>query len=701
MSMIDKILYKDWNKDIHICKICGKEWSIANGTYYSRLKENKPIDTCAKCMIAATNIEKYGCAIASQSKLVKDKTANTNIEKYGGPSPTSDSKIRERQIKTCQEKYGGISSLADSKVTEKIKNTMLERYGVEHPLENKDIRDKMMNTVKERDIRDPEYIKEVRKRIEKTNLERYNSKSTLLVPEVIEKIKNTNLKLYGYENPIQNEEVKKKAIDTMISRYGVKSMLALPEIREKGRLTNIRKYGASSNLSTPETKEKIRKTVLEKYGCSNVLQNEEIRKKAAETNLKKYGSETPGIIIMAKSLSENLGASKKEVFWLKKVAELFKNGVLKDKGYELIIDKQKITNTVNRRYDAMITKDGNVDTVIEYDGVKFHGDFKYEYDGVFAREEYDENRSIKLPEGIKFFILHEHKEEESIAELVKMLGYDYEGWVKYQFDWCKTNGFPYYKYTDEELKRSYDSLIKYKRTTELRGRPGIGDNIINNFHHSIYKSRVEGHISPYEAYHDDSLLKKCIENRFIYIDKVNPRKILQGFNINKIAPKVSVFSAALAKLLISEHLDEFDTIFDPFTSFSGRLLGTTSLGKKYIGQEINPIIAKESNDIIKYFNLNATVICKDIMNSTGVYDCLFTRPPYGERESTYVSDGKYIKTDITSEKWVDICLDRFKCKKYLFIIDDKDKKYDSYMVDTIRNKSHFGSNYEKVILIEK
>ena len=37
-------------------------------------------------------------------------------------------------------------------------------------------------------------------------------------------------------------------------------------------------------------------------------------------------------------------------------------------------------------------------------------------------------------------------------------------------------------------------------------------------------------------------------------------------------------------------------------------------------------------------------------------------------------------------------------KKYLFVVDETEK-YKNYIVETIENKSHFGSNFEYVILI--
>ena len=62
-----------------------------------------------------------------------------------------------------------------------------------------------------------------------------------------------------------------------------------------------------------------------------------------------------------------------------------------------------------------------------------------------------------------------------------------------------------------------------------------------------------------EAWEDDTLLKKVISNRLIYKNNVDPSKVLTGFNISKICPRVSIFNPVLAKYIVSNYLSEFDS----------------------------------------------------------------------------------------------------------------------------------------------
>ena len=170
---------------------------------------------------------------------------------------------------------------------------------------------------------------------------------------------------------------------------------------------------------------------------------------------------------------------------------------------------------------------------------------------------------------------------------------------------------------------------------------------------------------------------------------------LDGFNVCKIAPKVSVFNPMLAKHLIKTYLDEFNEVFDPFSGFSGRMLGCCTLNKKYIGQDINEKHIEESKQIINYLNLNATVKVQDIFVDRGEYECLFTCPPYSLKEIWNENE-----TNLNCDQWIDECLKHFNCKKYLFVVDDS-VKYKDNIIETIENKYHFGNKKEYVVLIDK
>ena len=360
-------------------------------------------------------------------------------------------------------------------------------------------------------------------------------------------------------------------------------------------------------------------------------------------------------------------------------------------------------------YAIFSKSDNKLVMLVDLDGSFYHGD-NSDYNGLQSKEERDEKRSYFVPnKDVKIFVITERNFINLFEDMMKKLIENYDEYINNLFHEYRSIKFPYPLYSHMDLINSLKSLYsmkcddKYHQNISLNTK--IGDRLIYNFHHSIYHAHVKGKPSPYIAWYNDSLLMECIKNRILYRSILNPNKILQGFNICKIAPKVSVFSAGRAKLLIYRYLNMYNTIFDPFSGFSGRMLGAISLNKKYIGQDISGIHVKESNEIISFISqcknifpnfVKPTIKYQDILTSYGEYECLFTCPPYSDKE---IWQGE-IKDKRSCDDWIDICLNHFKCKTYLFVVDNTNR-YKDYIVDNITNKSHFGKNNEYVIKIDK
>lgn len=242
---------------------------------------------------------------------------------------------------------------------------------------------------------------------------------------------------------------------------------------------------------------------------------------------------------------------------------------------------------------------------------------------------------------------------------------------------------------NKSIKNNLNKLYR-ENTPKLAGM-----EVIKEYHKSIWYCNRQGHKSPYDAWYDSSIMKKCIENRLKYKgDNLSLENLRYGLTTSKLAPKVSIFKPSLAKYLINKYLNQYNEIFDPCSGFSGRMLGAWSLNKKYIGQDINNIIVNESNNIIKDFNLqNVSIKQTNSLNTKGTYECLFTCSPYNDKEN-WNQDIE----NLTCDEWIDICLKNYNCKSYLFVVD-KVEKYKKHIVEEIINKSNFGTNKEYIVLI--
>ena len=438
-------------------------------------------------------------------------------------------------------------------------------------------------------------------------------------------------------------------------------------------------------FQNPEFREKAKKTMLERYGVDHPMHSKEIIDKMNARYKEKTGYDHPSHNPEVRSRAAK---SRKNSQFEVRVSELLDQYKVK------YIHHYMINNgSYSHEFDFYLP---DYKFLIDCDGQYFHG-YLEDPDGGKVIDYYDEDRLALIPDDHIFHVIVEGQEEKDIKYITKILSqldeniFDYEGEM---FNWCRSIEFPYPEYSEIRMARDYSSLCRYQSST-YKPAARLGDSLIQHYHKSIYDANVKGYVSPKQAWYDDKLLKKVILNRLIYKNDVDPFKILRGFNISKICPRVSIFNPVLAKYLIEKYLDKFDTIFDPFSGYSGRLLGTLASYKNYIGQDLNSTAVQESKQILKFLQQeqNASLEVKDIFDSYGSYECLLTCPPYFNKE--HYNKEEEIKN---CDDWIDEILERFTCKKYVFVVDSVDKYY-KYVTEELKSTSHFCTIKEYVVVI--
>lgn len=290
------------------------------------------------------------------------------------------------------------------------------------------------------------------------------------------------------------------------------------------------------------------------------------------------------------------------------------------------------------------------------------------------------------------------------------------------------------RYGDDEYNRIQsiefpDSGVHHKDSRLINEFNNLRDRNINikssssiilKYHKwSLNHSSTWNNLSPYDGWNLIKLNKdvflKFYRNRLrcsdFYKEKDNYRLLLQGIvpesiyyvglSSSRSYPRPSYFKPSLTKYLIEKYLDKYDTIFDPFSGFSGRLIGSLACNKNYIGQDICHSIVSEQNKLLKFLNKNFSDLPNVILrecDSTiekGNYECLLTCSPYSLKENWPNIDLQ----NHTCDEWIDMCLNRYTCDKYVFITDDLIYKYKDNIVETLENTSHFYSNKEYVVVI--
>lgn len=489
------------------------------------------------------------------------------------------------------------------------------------------------------------------------------------------------------------ESVKEKRRQTCKEKYDSENYMQCKDFKEKTEVTNLREYGVKNAGGSDVAIAKIKATKLANHGDENYNNMEQTyatkeikygdkyynnKMKTRQTWQKAYNiditspMQIPGVKQKALSYSSKMTTPEKKLF------EFLKNRKFQFQyGYELN----------GKSFDFAIFNNNELKLLIEIDGIYYHG-LTEDRNGKHVRGENDCERFSKVPENVKYIVCDEDNIENCFGEIVKVYDMDYDEWIKSIISDLPKE-FPYPKYTKERLAKDWKHLQEW----EWNKNSYVGSSIVRHFHESIWEAHVGKNISPVECWNNKELLEKTVKNRMIYSSRLSSQSIVDGFNVSKIAPKVSVFNPMSAKYLIKTYLNEFSEVFDPFSGFSGRMLGCCALGKKYVGQDINTKHVIESNRIIDYLRLNASVKEQDIFIDQGEYECLFTCPPYGLKEIWNEHETNY-----TCDMWIAQCITRYDCKKYLFVVDSSER-YKDYIIGEITNRSHFGNRKEYIVLI--
>ena len=507
-----------------------------------------------------------------------------------------------------------------------------------------------------------ESIKEKRKQ---TMLERYGVEFIAQSEAGLEKIKNTKKQKYGDD---YNKQITDKTRKTTLEKYGKAFATQIDQFKEKSRQTCLEKYGTEYSFQSENNKSKSKKTLLEKYGVENAAQSNQAREKLSLARQNVSFEEMRAI----RSKSTSKYVYKKEKF---------------DSKWELAL--------------WIYAEDHNEE--IEKEPCCFEYEFKgkkhkyvpdFRYKGklleIKGDQFFDKNGKMINPFCRKMDELYEAKHQCGIKNNVTFWKKDD---LQFVLDYIKE------KYTLDYLDLFKANLPFPYPNQDLSDTSDYG--IIKHFHRSIFKATKKDSLSPLQAWQDKNLVRLSALNRLKYIGDCKPEHVVGGFSVARIAPKISVFKPTLATNLIKKYLNDFSEIVDPFSGFSGRLIGAKNCNKTYVGKDINEEHVKESNEIIQYKNYpNCLVSVEDLLKKENVesYECLFTCPPYDGKEHWNKNNDEVEKS---CDEWIDLCLAHYKCKRYLFVVDETEK-YKDKIVEELENKNGLfkRKNSELVILID-
>ena len=160
------------------------------------------------------------------------------------------------------------------------------------------------------------------------------------------------------------------------------------------------------------------------------------------------------------------------------------------------------------------------------------------------------------------------------------------------FLYWRARGFPYYKLSDDEIIKEYESLQRATKESILIDdeiqMSMVAVKLANYFHPQMWAVRVNGAHSPLERFENDDKLRLVISRALtFYSDRisVNECNLRRMLSIFSNTTRVSNFRPTAAKAIFQEYSKDGDTVLDFSAGYGGRLLGCMVLNRNYIGIE--------------------------------------------------------------------------------------------------------------------
>lgn len=236
--------------------------------------------------------------------------------------------------------------------------------------------------------------------------------------------------------------------------------------------------------------------------------------------------------------------------------------------------------------------------------------------------------------------------------------------AKFLFDYFRKGGFPYPKFTNEELQEDWEKLkeLEINDPTVVQDKYLTTNNqkgilLFKHFLECFWEVKDDGKRSKSmkEAFDNDEMLMKVIRNRlgitFIYRGEnfnfdIHGNMLRQGFRSTRLGCQISTFRVAVAKFIYEKYTQKNDIVYDLSMGFGQRLLGALSSKNNltYISTDPWEKVINEVSQMTQYIEtidpniqnryqinkMGAEDFCpKELQNKVSL---VFSSPPYFNKE---------------------------------------------------------------------
>jgi len=218
-------------------------------------------------------------------------------------------------------------------------------------------------------------------------------------------------------------------------------------------------------------------------------------------------------------------------------------------------------------------------------------------------------------------------------------------------------GFPWPSYSDDYLLRSWEMIKSFEsrhlwKDTDTLRYANVGDELIRHFMRHMSEASRRG-TSPMKTFSGFSTLSSTIEYCLKSKKSALPKFLHDA--LMYFSGGVTAFPSVVAKAVADRFCVGGGIVVDPCAGWGGRMLGTLSSGRRYVGFEPWEKTSRALEELASYVSATASTIVPGPFSpdmAPTVSDLIFTSPPYVDLEvyGTPMSLGEWKKlmTDIVS-----------------------------------------------------
>jgi tRNA1(Val) A37 N6-methylase TrmN6 len=218
--------------------------------------------------------------------------------------------------------------------------------------------------------------------------------------------------------------------------------------------------------------------------------------------------------------------------------------------------------------------------------------------------------------------------------------------INYWFKYFRANGFPYPNYADEKLIEDWNKLKALDTTTIENNKiltpyKPAGLKLFKQFNKQFYEVSGHSKLSMVDAFRNDDILVKVIQNRLEQGFRLSDNMLVQGLRNGYFAFASSIFVPSVAKYIYEKYCKNGDIVYDYSFGFGQRMLAALSTNKnlKYIGVDPYSRNIESAVDTIKFISKYENIENRVGLINAGAeeyigdkVDIAFSSPPYFDKE---------------------------------------------------------------------